>query len=111
MISEVVLVIIAVDFDGTLCEPCFPEIGTPNKELIQYLTNRKEVGDRLILWTCREEKLLENAVEWCSNFGLFFDALNDNLEEIKNEYQHNSRKITADIYIDDRSMKPWDVMN
>ena len=29
--------IIAVDFDGTLCENKWPEIGEPNTELIGYL--------------------------------------------------------------------------
>lgn len=56
--------IIAVDFDGTLCENSWPEIGEPNEELIEYLRNRKKDGDKLILWTCRVEDMLQKAVEW-----------------------------------------------
>ena len=96
--------IIAVDFDGTLCKECYPEIGKANKELIKVLIKRQKGGDRLILWTCREEKTLENAIEWCEKQGLIFDAVNENLEEIKQKYQHDSRKITADVYLDDRGM-------
>lgn len=57
--------IIAVDFDGTLCENNWPGIGAPNEELIEYLRNRKKDGDKLILWTCRVEDMLQKAVEWC----------------------------------------------
>jgi len=95
--------IIAVDFDGTLCKECYPYIGEANRELIDALVARKKRGDKIILWTCREESLLEEAIKWCQQQGLAFDAVNDNLEEIKQKYQHNSRKITADLYLDDKA--------
>lgn len=57
--------IIAVDFDGTLCENKWPEIGAENEELIEYLRDRKKHGDKLILWTCRVDDMLRKAVEWC----------------------------------------------
>lgn len=53
--------IIAVDFDGTLCENNWPEIGGPNEELIEYLHNRKKDGDKLILWTCRVGDMLQKS--------------------------------------------------
>lgn len=95
--------IIAIDFDGTLCKECYPYIGEANRELIDALVVRKKRGDKLILWTCREESFLEEAINWCQQQGLVFDAVNDNLEEIKQKYQHNSRKITADLYLDDKA--------
>ena len=70
--------IIAVDFDGTLCENRYPEIGEPNEELIKYLIKRQVDGDKLILWTCRCGDILEQAVNWCHDHGLVFDAVNDN---------------------------------
>ena len=100
--------IIAVDFDGTLCENCYPEIGAVNERLVQALKAQREKGDRLILWTCRSGEHLQAAVEWCQGFELQFDAINDNLPEVVSRYGNNSRKITADYYIDDRSMKPWE---
>lgn len=99
--------IIAVDFDGTLCEECWPEIGKPNLRLIGELIYRKSLGDKIILWTCRAGVQLEEAVNFCGSYGLTFDAINDNLPEIVERYGNNSRKITADIYIDDKSEKPW----
>ena len=52
--------IIAVDFDGTLCENKWPEIGTANEELIEYLRDRQKNGDKLILWTCRVDDMLSS---------------------------------------------------
>ncbi len=96
--------IIAVDFDGTLCFDCYPEIGTPNLRLINILKDLREKGIRLILWTCRCGSPLSEALSWCASFGLFFDAVNENLPEILEKYGSDSRKIFADVYIDDRSI-------
>ena len=85
--------IIAVDFDGTLCENSWPEIGEPNEELIEYLRNRKKDGDKLILWTCRVEDMLQKAVEWCKERNLVFDAVNENLPEIIENFGSDTRKI------------------
>ena len=57
--------IIAVDFDGTLCTNKYPDIGEPNKNLIAYLKKRQSNGDKLILWTSRNEDQTRQAVEWC----------------------------------------------
>ena len=62
--------IIAVDFDGTLCENKWPEIGEPNNELIAYLKKRQEAGDKLILWTCRVGEVRDAAVAWSAEQGL-----------------------------------------
>ena len=96
--------IIAVDFDGTLVEHAYPEIGTPNFHLINKLKNFKDKGHKLILWTCRDKKELKEAVDWCESVGLFFDAINDNLPEIKKSFKNLSQKIYADIYLDDRNI-------
>lgn len=93
--------IIAIDFDGTLCENKWPKIGEPNTELIIYLIMQKTIGARLILWTCRSGEMLDKAVAWCSEQGLKFDAVNDNLPEIIKEYGRDTRKIFANAYIDD----------
>lgn len=55
--------IIAVDFDGTLCENKWPEIGMPNEELIEYLKKRQANGEKLILWTSRNEEQTKEAVD------------------------------------------------
>lgn len=98
--------IIAVDFDGTLCYSNWPELGEPNTDLIEYLKQMKNNGNKLILWTCRAGEALINAVNWCRQYQLEFDAVNDNLPEIVEEYGNNSRKISCDFYIDDRAILP-----
>ncbi len=95
--------IYAVDFDGTLSMAEWPEVGRVNKELVDFLIRRKMQGDKVILWTCRAGKPLNDAVDFCRKYGLVFDAVNDNLPEIVEQYGSNSRKITCDVYIDDRA--------
>ena len=95
--------IIAVDFDGTLCKECYPEIGEPNLEIIDELCRRQAQGTRIILWTCRAGSLLDDAIEWCEHYGLHFDAINDNVPETLHKYPYCSRKISADEYWDDKA--------
>lgn len=95
------LIAIATDFDGTLCEEKWPEIGEPNWEIINYLKFRRDSGAKIILWTCRTGQLLVNAVEWCKGVGLEFDAVNANLPEVIECFGGDSRKISATEYIED----------
>ena len=95
--------IIAVDFDGTLCENKWPDIGEPNTELITYLVNEQCAGAKVILWTCRTGKELIDAILWCGDYGLNLDGANTNTPEIIEEFGRDTRKIFADEYIDDRS--------
>ena len=96
--------IYAIDFDGTLCKGMFPSIGEPIVENVEYVKKLKEDGNKLILWTCRVDGLLEDAVSWCKDQGIEFDAVNENLPEVLEKYGGDSRKITADYYIDDKNL-------
>ena len=97
--------IIAVDFDGCLASAgTWPEVGEPNEALINWLICLRKRGDKVILWTCRADEALQKAVEFCKVHGLEFDAVNDNIPEIVEMYGVNSRKITADYYIDDKAV-------
>lgn len=95
--------IYAVDFDGTLHNKEYPELGEPNTELFQFLIHRQQCGDKIILWTCREGDLLKEAVIYCRANGLEFDAVNDNIHENREKHRNNSRKVYADYYIDNRN--------
>lgn len=99
--------IIAVDFDGTLCSECYPAIGMPNLPLFALLKGARRQGKKVILWTCRYGDLLEEAVAWCRMFGLEFDAVNENVAQTLEQYGTESRKISADVYIDDKACWPW----
>lgn len=102
--------IIAVDFDGTLCASAYPDIGAPNIPLIDLLIDRRRNGCRVLLWTCRAGEQLEAAVAWCRMFGLQFDAVNENLPEINELFGGDGRKIYADVYLDDKSARPEEVI-
>ena len=104
--------IIAVDFDKTLIKDnSWPDVdGKPNVHLIEYLNREKRRGSKIILWSCRAGEALEAAVKFCEENGLIFDAINDNIPEIVEAYKSNSRKVSADIYLDDKSKDP-DIQN
>jgi hypothetical protein len=94
----------AVDFDGTLCVDAYPNIGEANGVLIEFLRLRKMRGDQLILWTCRSGVQLSEAVAWCREQGLAFDAVNENLPERIKQWENDCRKVYADFYVDDKSL-------
>lgn len=97
--------IIAVDFDGTLCENKFPEIGEPRSGVLAYCIAKKALGAKLILWTCRTGQDLQAAVDWCKEHSLEFDAVNENLPEHIEAFGGDTRKVFADQYIDDKSAR------
>lgn len=94
---------IAVDFDGTIVEHQYPEIGKEKLFAFRTLKELEKKGARLILWTFRTGKELDEAVEFCRKNGIEFYAVNKNYpEEIQDDTI--SRKIDADIYIDDKNI-------
>lgn len=97
--------IFAVDFDGFLVEDKWPEIGAPIDRNIKLVKDLKEAGHKIILWTCRRGQELAEAVQAMRLYNeLTFDAVNENLPEMIQKYGGDSRKIAADIYLDDRNM-------
>lgn len=100
--------ILAVDFDGCLVENAWPRIGKPQCSVINAVKQRKRDGWKVILWTCRSGKMLDDAVEWCRRHGIELDAVNDNLPEVQKAYGGNPRKITATEYWDDRGREMHD---
>lgn len=97
--------IIAVDFDGTIVTHEYPKIGKEIPFATQTLKMLINDGHRLILWSAREGRLLEDAVNWCRERGLEFYAVNkDYPEEEKANNNHFSRKLKADMWIDDRNV-------
>ncbi len=95
--------IIAVDFDGTIVEDAFPKIGEPMIFAFDTLKKLQSAGHRLILWTYRSGKKLEEAVQFCKENGIEFYAVNKNFPEEEYDEKY-SRKIHADLFIDDRNI-------
>lgn len=98
--------IYAFDFDGTLCENEYPQIGKQKEEVVSFAKQLHSEGHKIILYTCRNGELLEKAVKWCEVLGLAFDAVNENLPENIALYGGDTRKIYADVYIDDHAINP-----
>jgi hypothetical protein len=96
---------IAVDFDGTIVEDRYPEIGEELPFATDTLRMLIKERHRLILWTVREGDSLQQAVDWCHERGVDFWAVNrDYPEEEAHNNNYFSRKIKADYFIDDRGI-------
>ena len=96
---------IAVDFDGTIVEHRYPEIGEEIPFATETLRMLIKDHHRLILWSVREGELLEEALAWCKERGVEFYAVNkDYPEETTTNNQSFTRKIKADVFIDDRNI-------
>ena len=97
--------VIAVDFDGTIVEHRYPSIGKELPFAIETLRKLAEEGHRLILWTVREGQYLDEAVEFCRSRGLEFYAVNRDYPEEEPERNNRfTRKLKADLWIDDRNL-------
>jgi len=97
--------IIAVDFDGCLVLNRFPEIGEPISETIEALKVEQARGAKVILWTCRRDVHLADAVAWCEENGIRLDAVNRNLAEVVAAFGGDTIKVYADEYWDDRARR------
>lgn len=98
---EIISLRIAVDFDGTIVEHKYPEIGKVKPFAFETLNALQKEGHRLILWTIRSGKELDEAVKYCRKRGIEFYAVNKSYPE--EEYDEQvPRKIEADVYVDDR---------
>lgn len=95
---------IAVDFDGTIVEHKYPKIGKPVLFAFDALKELQKRGHKLILWTYRSGKELDEAVQYCKKNGLEFYAVNKSYMEEEFENNSISRKIDVDLFIDDRNL-------
>lgn len=96
--------VIAVDFDGTIVEHRYPEIGKEIPFATSTLKMLIKEQHRLILWTVRKGELLDEAVKWCRERGVEFYAINKNFPEEKVEDGQGYCKVDADMFIDDKNL-------
>ncbi|MBT5289616.1 MAG: hydrolase [Flavobacterium sp.] len=95
--------IIAIDFDGTIVEDAYPKIGKPMIFAFETMKKLQSEGHRLILWTYRSDRKLQEAVDFCKQQGLEFYAINKSYPE--EEFDGKiSRKIHATFFVDDRNI-------
>ena len=96
---------IAIDFDGCLCTDAFPAIGEPNWPVIKRAQAEQRAGAGLILWTCREDQLLLDAIAACEGWGLAFDSINESLPDWIEAFGTQPRKVGASEYWDDKAIQ------
>ena len=95
---------LAIDFDGTVVDDAYPGIGKPKTFAFETLKKLQSEGYRLILWTYRHGKALDEAIEFCKKNGVEFYAINSSFEGEIFDHAEASRKIDADLFIDDRNL-------
>ncbi len=98
--------VFAIDFDGTIVEEKYPEIGSLRPGAAEFCKRAREKGHILILHTCRTGTDLVKAVEFCKQHGIVFDYVNQNAIHLIDE-MGDCRKIAANYYIDDRNLGSW----
>ncbi len=96
--------LIAVDFDGTIVEHKYPAIGREIPFATETLKHLIRDGHRLILWTIRHGRTLQEAVDWCKERGVEFYAINSDYAEQDVANEERSPKVKCDMYIDDRNV-------
>ena len=96
--------IIAIDFDGTIVRDIYPGIGVLQPYAKQVINQLHDDGHYIILWTCRSGKQLLDAVNFLLKSDIHFDRINDHEPQNEELYGTESRKVFADIYIDDKNL-------
>jgi hydroxymethylpyrimidine pyrophosphatase-like HAD family hydrolase len=96
--------IIAIDFDGTIVENEFPSIGPLRNGAQLYINKLHNDGHTIIIWTCRCGEDADNARKFLKTAGIPFHKFNENADENMALYTEDSRKVFADVYIDDRDI-------
>ena len=96
--------IIAIDFDGTIADSKFPDCGTIKPNAKEVINTLFEAGHEIIIWTCRFEKDEHAAKEFLDNHGVKYHKINEHMDWAIEKFGNNTRKIFADIYIDDKNV-------
>ena len=95
---------LAIDFDGTICELSFPEVGKLRKNAHIYIRKLHKDGHKIIINTCRSGKYEGMAQDFLDENNIPYDYINSNLPELITQYGQDCRKISADVYIDDKCL-------
>lgn len=96
--------IIAIDFDGTICRGKYPAIDGQQPYAVETINALHNAGHYIIINTCRSGDILLTAINWMLEQGIKFHRVNDNEPQSVALYNNNSRKIYAHVYIDDKNL-------
>jgi hypothetical protein len=105
---EVAPTILAIDFDETITHHlAYPDLGVPRPYAPEIFRRLKDEGFYIIIWTCREGEQLKKIEEWMKHYDMPFDMINEHHPYLNAHYKKDTRKILADIYIEDRCLLPF----
>lgn len=90
--------IIAIDFDGTVVDHRYPDVGPTLPGAVEKIKEISARGVKIILWTMRSGKELADAVKWYADNGIPLFGVNENPEQ---KSWTQSPKAYAHLYIDD----------
>lgn len=96
--------ILAVDFDGTIVQNAYPRIGALRVNVKRVLKRLRSEGFYIIVWTCRYGQYQQDAQDFLEKEGIEYDIINEHHPEVISFYKNDTRKISADIYIDDKQL-------
>ena len=97
--------IISIDFDGTIVNgDTYPQIGTLQLLADEVIRGWKKDGQVIIVNSCRTGRFEGMAVDFLIENDIPFDYFNCNLPAQIEHYMMDSRKISADVYIDDKQL-------
>jgi predicted mannosyl-3-phosphoglycerate phosphatase (HAD superfamily) len=96
--------VIAIDFDGTIVEESYPQLGKLRKGAKKYINKLYDDGHIIIINTCRSGVHQNAAFKMLIGLDVSFDLMNENHPSVIAQYHNDSRKISADLYIDDKNL-------
>jgi len=96
--------IIAIDFDGTICSGTYPNIDSVKPYAKEVINKLYDDGHYIIIWTCRENEMLLKAINWLLDNGIKFHRVNDHNPENLAKYGGSTRKVYAHLYVDDKQV-------
>ena len=96
--------ILVIDFDGTICEHSFPEVGKMRPEADYFINKLFDEGHEIVINTCRSGIYEGLAETFLRENKIHFHYINSNMPHLIEQYGQDCRKISGDIYIDDKCL-------
>jgi len=103
-LREGFVVNLIIDFDGTIVEAKWPEIGEMKPNALTVINRLYDAGHKIVVNTCRVDQYAAAAYSWLVDNGFKFHAFNENLPELIEFYGSDTRKLSGDVYIDDKNL-------
>lgn len=95
---------ISIDFDDTIVEGAFPGIGKLKKDADKFINKLYDLGFNILINTCRSGAYEGDAETFLKRTGIKYHYINNNLPQSIEYFKQDCRKLSADVYIDDKSL-------